>query len=108
MSLDWLQSKPRKRILPTDKVPLKLTDRQRELVIEHTFAPEYLMGRMRPGPQVVGAKPQPVAFTLDEWEELHGYVAAEANHCDERKLERELYRICDRVQDILDTHTDQD
>jgi len=105
---DWFQRKPRKRISPTDKVSLKLTDRQRALIIEHTFAPDYLTDSIRPGPIVAGDKPLPAAFTLDEWEELHGYVAAEANHCDERMLERELYRICDRVQEILDTHTDQD
>ena len=39
---------------------------------------------------------------------LHGYVAAEANHCDERKLEGELDRICDRIQEIRDRYTDQD
>lgn len=105
---DWYQRTARKRISPTDKVSLKLTDRERTLIIEETFAPDYLIDRIRLDPAIVGEKPPPVAFTLDEWEELHGYVAAEANHCGERKLERALYRICHRVQEILDTYTDQD
>ena len=108
MPTDWYRDKPRKRISPTDKVSLKLTDRQRALIIEHTFAPDYLTDSIRPGPVAVGDKRPAVAFTLDEWEELHGYVAAEANHCDERRLERELDRIFVRVQKILDTYTDQD
>ena len=108
MSTGWYRDKPRKRISPTDRVSLELTDRQRALIVEHTFAPDYLTDSIRPGPLAVGDKSPPVAFTLDEWEELHGYVAAEANHCNERKLERELYRICDRVQEILDTYSDQD
>ena len=106
MPLDWHQPKPRKRISPTDRVSLKLSDRERALIIENTFAPDYLTNRLRLA--AVGEKHPPVAFTLDDWEELHGYVAAEANHCDVRKLERELYRICERVQEILDSHTDQD
>ena len=106
MPLDWHQRKPRKRISPTDRVSLKLSDRERALIIENTFAPDYLTRRLRLA--VVGEKHPPVAFTLDEWEELHGYVAAEANHCRVRKLERALYRICERIQGILETHTDQD
>ena len=46
---DWYQRKPRKRISPTDKVSLKLTDRQRKLIIEHTFAPDYLTDGIRLG-----------------------------------------------------------
>ncbi len=80
MPPDWYQRKPRKRISPTDKVSRKLTDRQRALIIEHTFAPDYLTDSIRAGPVAVGDKRPPVAFTLDEWEELDGYVAAEANH----------------------------
>ena len=105
MPLDRHQRKPRKRISPTDRVSLKLSDRERALIIENTFAPDYLTNRLRLA--AVGEKHPPVAFTLDEWEELDGYVAAEANHCDVRKLERELYRICERIQEILDSHTDQ-
>ena len=108
MPTDCYRDKPRKRISPTDRVSLKLTDRQRALIIEHTFAPDYLTDSIRAGPVAVGDKRPPVAFTLDEWEELHGYVAAEANHCDERKLERELYQICDCILKILDMYTDQD
>ncbi len=108
MPVDWHWRKARKRISPTDRVSLKLSDRERALIIEKTFAPRHLTDRVRPGPLMVGEKPSAVAFTLDDWEELHGYVAAEANHCREKKLERQLYRICDRIQEILDTHTDQD
>lgn len=99
--------KPRsKRIQPDDKVPLRLSGRERELIADETFAPDYLTNRLRLVP--VGEKRPAAAFTLDEWEELHGYVAAAANHCKNRKLEDKLYRICERVQEILDTHTDKE
>jgi hypothetical protein len=108
MPTDWYRDKPRRRISPTDKVSLKLTDRQRALIIEHTFAPDYVIDSIRAEPVAVGDTHPPVAFTLDEWEVLHGDVAAEANHCDERNLRRELDRVCDCIQEILDTYTDQD
>ncbi len=76
------------------------------MIADETFAPDYLTNRLRL--VLVGEKRPAVSFTLDEWEELHGYVAAAANHCQNRKLEDELYRICERVQEILDTHTDQE
>ena len=106
MLLDWHQRRPRKRIGPTDRVSLKLSDRERALIIDKTFAPDDLTRRLRL--VAVGEKRPPVAFTLDEWEELQGYVAAKAKHCDARKLERELYRIFDRIQEILDSYTDED
>ena len=102
---DWYRRKPRKRIGPEDTVPLGLSGRERELIADETFAPAYLTNRLRLVP--VGEKRPAASFTLDDWEELHGYVAAAANHCRNRKLEDELYRICERVQEILDTHTDQ-
>ena len=104
MPPDWYRRKPRKRIQPDDKVPLRLSGR--ELIADETFAPDYLTNRLRLVP--VGEKRPAAAFTLDEWEELHGYVAAAANHCKNRKLEDKLYRICERVQEILDTHTDKE
>ena len=66
MPLDWHQRKPRKRISPTDRVSLKLSDRERALIIENTFAPDYLTRRLRLA--VVGEKHPPVAFTLDGWD----------------------------------------
>ena len=106
MSLDRHQREPRKRISPTDRVPLRLSDRKRTLIIDKTLAPDDLTCHLRLA--AVGEKRPPVALTLDEWEELQGYVAAEANHCDVKKLERELDRIFDQIQGILDSYTDQD
>ena len=63
---DWHRRKPSKRISPTDRISLKLTDRERSLIIENTFAPDYLTNRIRLGPAPVGEKRPPVAFTLDE------------------------------------------
>ena len=96
---------PRKRIKPDEKVVLRLTQRQCGLIIDKTFAPSELTGRLRLG--IVGKKPV-YRFTLGELDELMGYVAAEANHTPNRKLERELLDIFGRIEQLLYTYTDED
>ena len=96
---------PRKRIKPGEKVVLSLTVRQCGLIIDKTFAPSELTARLRL--QIVGKKPV-YRFTLDELDELMGYVAAEANHTPDRKLERELLKIFGRIEQLLYAYTDED
>jgi hypothetical protein len=47
-------------------------------------------------------------FTLDDLDELAGFVAAEANHAKDKKLQEELDRLYERIQDTLDGYTDED
>ena len=96
---------PRKRIKPGEKVVLPLTIHQCGLIINKTFTPSELTGRLRL--QIVGKKPV-YRFTLDELDELMGYVAAEANHTPDRKLEKQLLEIFSRIEQLLTTHTDED
>jgi hypothetical protein len=44
---------------------------------------------------------------LDEWDDFDGYIAAEANHTDNKKLGKKLDTIFDKIQKILDAHTDE-
>jgi hypothetical protein len=50
---------------------------------------------------------KPIEFSLDDWEQLGGFVAAEANHTDDKKLQTKLDRIFEKIQKILDTYEDQ-
>jgi len=45
---------------------------------------------------------------LDDLDELAGFIAADANHAKDKKLQKELDRLCDRVQATLDGYTDED
>jgi hypothetical protein len=47
-------------------------------------------------------------MSLDDIEEVQGYVAAEANHTKNKKLQRELDRLFDKLQVYLDSYDDQD
>jgi hypothetical protein len=43
-------------------------------------------------------------WSLDDIEEIQGYVAASANHCDDSKLEKRLDRIFSKLQRSLDSY----
>lgn len=100
----WRSHEHRKQIAIGEKVPLELTERERDLIIEHTFAGNNLTDRLRIVPSPV---PRPFyRFTLDDLDELAGYVAAEANHANVKKLEKELRQLYSRIADVLESYTD--
>ncbi len=100
-----IKVKDRKRIRPGETVPLELSDRERELILEHSFAGEELTGRLRIVPRQ--NEPPVYRFTLDDLDELAGYVAAEANHAKDKKLQKEWDRLYARVADVLESYTDE-
>ena len=101
----WIRVKNRKQITPDERVPLELSDHERELILKHTFAGDDLTGRLRivrrPG------EPPVYRFTLDDLDELAGHVAAEANHAKDKKLEKQLHRLFARIAAVLESYTDE-
>jgi len=98
--------KQRQRLRPDEKVPLELSDRERTLILEHTFADEELTKHLRVVP---GSGERPIyRFTLDNLDELAEFVAAEANHAKDKKLRKELDHLFERIENVLESHTDQD
>jgi hypothetical protein len=87
-------------------VPLELTDRERELILKHSFADEDLTCRLRVVPPP--GRPLVVRYTLADLDHLTGYVAAEANHAEDRKLRKEWDRLYAKIAAILETHTDDE
>jgi hypothetical protein len=96
----------RKHVRAGEKVPLKLSHRERELILEHTFADNELTASLRIVP--AANKASVYSFTLDDLEELSGYVGAEANHAKDKKLQRELDRLFERMQAGLESYTDEE
>jgi hypothetical protein len=84
----------RRKIQPDEKITVRITTRDRDLLLEHTLGdPEYAE-RLRPAPTGKGLVGE---YTLDDLEDILGYVAAEANHTDNKKLRRELDAFYDRL-----------
>lgn len=88
-------------VRPDEKLPLKLTAAERRLVLEGLtdLDPELA--------QIVRDAPagQPVQMTLDDWDDLGGYVAAEAEDCQDPSQGRKLDALYEKIQDFLDQFT---
>ncbi len=94
----------RKHIQPDETVPLKLTATERKLLLENVSCmDERFQTLIREAPAG-----KPLMMTLDDCDELGGYIAAEANHCDDRKLQKKLDSVFEKVQAVLDTYTDEE
>ena len=101
-----MPTKIRKQIAADETVALELSGRERDLIMNHTFAGDELTDRLRVVPRP--KEPPVYRFTLDDLDELAGYVAAEANHAKVKKLEKELRRLYARIAEVLESYTDED
>jgi len=95
----------RKQIRPDEMVPLTLNDRERELIMQHTFAGDELTARLRIVRE--SGEPATYAFNLDDLDDLAGYVAAEANHAKDKKMQKQLQALYDRIATLLESFTDE-
>ena len=92
----------RKRIAHKEPLEVVLSARDAELIDKHTFADLNYVERLKKTPgsdNRLSGK-----FTLDELDDLLGYIAAEANHTKSRKLEKELDALYDRLQNLVDSY----
>lgn len=93
------------RIKPNETVPLELNERERELILSHTFAGESLTNRLRVVPKR-GERPI-FRFSLDDLDELVGFLAAEANYAKNKILREQLNQLCDRIEATMNRYTDE-
>jgi hypothetical protein len=92
----------RQYTIPLDqKVGLKLTATERKLLDQQLIL-EY--------EEVIHGTPtgDPVMLTLDDWDDLNGYIAAQANHTEDMKVERKLDKIFGRIQNLIDKNTEEE
>ena len=93
----------RKKIPYGSKLPVKLTLQERDPIRSETFCdPDFAKSA------VVDGKGIRVNLSLDDIEEVQGHIAAGANHTENKKLQKELDRLFDKLQVYLDTYDDQD
>ena len=94
----------RKQIQPGEKVPLKLTAAERKLALEDLLCldDDY--------EQIIRDTPsgKPVMMTLDDLEDFGGFIAAEANHCDDKKKQKKLDAIFQKIENLMDRYTDEE
>jgi len=85
------------------KIPVALTFHERDIIRDETFCdPNFARVAAIEGKGIT------VALSLDEIDEMQGYIAAAANHSENRKLQKELDRLFEKFQVLLDAYDDQD
>ncbi|MGH9894361.1 MAG: hypothetical protein ACREA0_20730 [bacterium] len=94
----------RKKIKRGQKVEVRFRPRERVLVLEHTFAGLELTAALRRAQLEAGN--HVVRYTLDDLDELLGFVAAEANHSTDKKLRKELDALYVRVRRAMESYDD--
>jgi len=83
-----------------NEVVIKFTQEERDLIIDHTFADPDLTKRLQIAE--IKGKYLIVKYSSYDLEELVGFIAAEANHADNKKIGKKLDRLYDRLTGILD------
>jgi hypothetical protein len=81
-----------------DRINIRLTIDERDLILNHTFAGDDLTGKLHEAK--VEGKNIKVAFTVDELDDLAGFIAAEANHTKDKILEKKLEDLYDKISNI--------
>ena len=90
-----------KKIPYGKKLPVSFTLHERDLILHETFCdPDFARIAVVEGDGIS------VYLSLDEIEDIQGYIAAEANHTKNRKLEKDLDRLFDKLQKYLDMYAD--
>ncbi len=92
----------RKKIPPGSKIKVLLTQRERDLIQENTlYDPNF--ARLAP----LEGKKIRVDMSLDDIEDLQGFIAAEANHTNDKKIQQKLDALFVKLQVFLDTYDDE-
>lgn len=83
-------------------IEIKFTPQERDLIIDHTFAGPNLTKRL----QIAEIKGDRLIakYSTYDLEELIGFIAAEANHTDDKKNEKKLDRLFDKLNSILEKY----
>jgi hypothetical protein len=94
----------RQKIEYGQPIEVAITPRQRSLILEHAMGGPEVTGPLRMA--VVKGKKLIVKLTLDDLDEIIGYIAAEANHTDDKKLQKELDHLYERLKTTMESYDD--
>ena len=84
---------------------LKFTQQERDLILGHTLAGSELTDRLRIAE--IRGRYLIVKYTTEDLDELIGYIAAEASHTKNKKIQKQLDRLFDRLILVLDFENDE-
>lgn len=87
-----------------EKIEIRITAKDRDLIMDYTFAGDDLTRRLKVA-EVNGRYLQ-VKYTIDELDELVDYIAAESNHAEDTKLQKRLDKLYDKLNRIVEKYNE--
>lgn len=87
-----------------EPILIELKIKERDLILDETFADDDLTERLKTAKEDDGKIA--ALYTPDELEDLMGFIAAEANHAKDKKLEKELDCLYGKLEEALDGNMD--
>jgi len=107
LALIALESQPRGviRVLPGVKLRLRFSEEERRLILDDWTISMGLTDKQTKA--LEKAKRPELSMTLADWDDFMGYVASASNHArDGSKLQRRADALSDRIQALLNRHTE--
>lgn len=95
----------RRHIKPGARLQFTLSTAERDLILERTFIDPEMEQQLREA-QMSDSR-LVIRLTLADVEDVAGYIAAEANHCKDRRVQRALYAVYDRLSQLQHEYTDE-
>ena len=83
-----------------DEIEIKITPEERDLILDLTFADEVLTDRLQIAE--MRGKHLVARYSISDLDDLIGFIAAEANHAEDKKLQKKLDRLIDKLERMLE------
>jgi len=83
-----------------NEIEIKFTPQERDLIIDHTFADPELTKRLNIAE--IKGKHLIAKYSIYDLDDLLGFIAAEANHTVDKKLEKKLDKLFDKLTRIIE------
>lgn len=83
-----------------DEIEIKITPEERDLILDLTFADEVLTDRLKIAE--MRGKHLVARYSISDLDDLIGFIAAEANHTEDKKLQKKLDRLIDKLERMLE------
>ena len=83
-----------------DEIEIKITPEERDLILDLTFADEVLTDRLKIAE--MRGKHLVARYSINELDDLIGFISAEANHTEDKKLQKKLDRLIDKLERMLE------
>lgn len=83
-----------------DEIEIKITPEERDLILDLTFADEDLTDRLKI--TEMRGKYLMARYSINDLDDLIGFISAEANHTEDKKLQKKLDRLIEKFERVLE------